>query len=359
MVTAGTVTRSGGDTPAADATVELLAYPDSEEMAALEEGDTFDLSPVGRTTTDANGAYEMRVDPGVDLSQFARDGRTMDVSLRVTTAEGTAVEEASLSPDEATGGAEAEAALAGEDRQSSLPTNADLELTPMSERESFQTEEHEAATTQAAASGDYTVQYTDLGTRWTNVGAVFVKVTGVWAQVKHRVNADASLGAAVDSGSGYYASYTVDRYSSSEIQFPKHGRYSYKFFDTQRPYGKYYNYNNCGVLINTTVKPINGSGNSGSRERDASHLIPANQPRDRCAPGVKGARHTQDIGKATTWATGAKVEDIVGFNMSTRTGFSQQASYEFEFMSAGRAVCGTRSDPSYPGDPGVIVVQDY
>ncbi|WP_007025181.1 hypothetical protein [Saccharomonospora iraqiensis] len=132
VVTAGTVTRSDGDTPAADATVEVLAYPDSEKMAALEEGDTFDLTPVGRTTTDADGTYEMRVDPDIDLSRFARDGRTMDVSLRATTADGTAVEEASLSPDEATGGAGAEAALAGEDRKSSLPANADLELTPMS-----------------------------------------------------------------------------------------------------------------------------------------------------------------------------------------------------------------------------------
>lgn len=203
------------------------------------------------------------------------------------------------------------------------------------------------------------MQYIDLGTRWTNIGSVFVKVTGVWAQVKHRYNADASLGVAVNSGSGYYASYTVDRYSSSEIQFPRYGRYSYKFFDTQRPYGKYYNYNNCGVLINTTVKPINGAGNSGSRERNASHLIPANQPRERCAPGIKGAKHIQSTEKAITWATGAKVEDIVGFDMSTRTGFSQQASHEFEFMSAGRAVCGTQSDPSYPGDPGVLVVQYY
>lgn len=358
VVTAGTVNLSDGDTPAADATVELLAYPDSEKMAALEEGDTFDLTPVGRTTTDADGAYEMRVDPGVDLSQLARDERTMDVSLRVTTADGTAVEEASLSPDEATGGAEAEAALAGDDRQSSLPANADLELTPMSQRESFQTEEHAAAATQAAASGDYTAQYDEnLGTQWTNIGSVFVKVTGVWAQVKHRSNADASLGVAVDSGNGYSASYTVDRYSSTEIQFPRYGRYEHHFFDTQRVYGKYNQYH-CGMIIGSTVKPIAGTGNSGSRIRSADHLVPADQPRANCAKGEKGTKFIKTTQKAVTWTTGAKVDHLVGFNMSTRTGFSQQAAHEFEFMSAGRGYCGTKANPAY-ADPGALSVQYY
>lgn len=44
---------------------------------------TLNLTPVGRTTTDADGTYERRVDPGVDPSRSSRDGRARDLSLRV------------------------------------------------------------------------------------------------------------------------------------------------------------------------------------------------------------------------------------------------------------------------------------
>ncbi|WP_422646886.1 hypothetical protein [Actinoalloteichus caeruleus] len=352
VLMSGRVVKEGGEMPSGGVVVRLLAWPAGRELASLEDGDTFTLTPIARTSTDSDGHYELRVDPSVDLGRFESEDGLVEVSLDVQAPEGQASYQGTVAPEEALGGTFSSRAAGDEVVEPSLPSELDLTLEPAGS----------VARSDVPADDDGLVhaQYVNLGVRWTNVGALFIKVTGVWGELQHLSGANAELGVGVASNNGSYsASGTVNRASDTTIGFGRHGRYTYQFFDTQRPYARYTRWNCSGTRSTSTVQPLAYGGNAGGRSRSASAHIPPNQPRSRCAPYAPTFFHDQSKTKATTWATGAKVASLIGIDLSSRTGYTTTTKTRFEFVSAGRAVCGTRAHPASATGPGTLVVQMY
>ncbi|WP_035274573.1 hypothetical protein, partial [Actinoalloteichus caeruleus] len=110
--------------------VRLLAWPAGRELASLEDGETFTLTPIARTSTDSDGHYELRVDPSVDLGRFESEDGLVEVSLDVQAPEGQASYQGTVAPEEALGGTFSSRAAGDEVVEPSLPSELDLTLEP-------------------------------------------------------------------------------------------------------------------------------------------------------------------------------------------------------------------------------------
>lgn len=146
------------------------------------------------------------------------------------------------------------------------------------------------------------------------------------------------------------------RSSDDTLGFPRYGRYTYKHFYTERPFSKYSRYNCYGYWVSSTVKATAYGSIAGTYNRDASKQ--ARQPQSRCARYLPGSYHAKETGYARTWAGGAKLASTIGINLSTRTGYSTASTVKFDFMTSGKAMCGTLAHPAYER-PGAFVIQNW
>ncbi len=90
---------------------------------------------------------------------------------------------------------------------------------------------------------------------------------------------------------------------------------------------------------------------AGSRLRNTSQV--STRP-ENCANNLKGSSYEEDRGLAFEWATGAKLEGLLGIDLSSRTGYTSSAKLKFDFVEP-RLLCGSRGRPG--NGSGNIVVK--
>jgi hypothetical protein len=75
-----------------------------------------------------------------------------------------------------------------------------------------------------------------------------------------------------------------------------------------------------------------------------------------CVPELAGSDPTISSTTAVTWSDGFTLGSVLGLNLSTQTGYSTTASFNFDFIDGGE-LCGTEDYPfrTNPGPSQMVV----
>ncbi|GAB4086933.1 hypothetical protein GCM10028784_35630 [Myceligenerans cantabricum] len=385
----GRVTAPSGFAVASGTPVYVEVWPTEEDLAAQEVGDTFDLVPIGKAKTGADGRFEVRVDPDVNLPALMKGGSYIDATLVAGTG-GDAVHYAfSIEEQAATVDiAGADAALpeaATVDRNSGLTSRgvgADLVLggvgrlagegvsNNIDEESSTVVEEHPGDGEgvngdEDAAEGTADVAPTDfsngcpttgtkkvahLGDRWVNVGNLFAQKGLGKVRWEYSTGAESSLGVGV-SATGKFGTFsrsgTITRERRVNMGWGWYKAPRWRYLDTQYSYGKYCTTTRSpGPSFKFTVKAIKHRGGDRQRKLNGfpSYLT-------ECKPRSAGANGSVYESNAVTWNTGAKLDAKIGLDLTSSTGFRRSAEFHYDFAKKGR-LCGKDDVPA--GRPRVV-----
>ncbi|MFJ9313874.1 hypothetical protein ACIRN4_06740 [Pimelobacter simplex] len=192
----------------------------------------------------------------------------------------------------------------------------------------------------------------DLGQRITEVNAAGVGWSGATTDFEYVDGATSTLGVGVSvtgaAGSwsaGGSATWQKEVDSTSAVGFPVkstgywHRRtyFRYKSYKIECWYSAY------GV-VNRTVRfearPSNFVGGAST----VGTGTPPTPPRANCAPQEVGSKFTRSSSTAITWSNGVSLKNVLGIDLSSRTGYTTRAKIKFDYKQAGW-ICGTHGDP--------------
>ena len=88
VVASGVVHQEDGITPASNATLLLYAWPSSDALEKFNLGDSFSRTPIGKTVSDKNGYYELRIDPKIDIENSWTKNGILDCEIGTITDSG-------------------------------------------------------------------------------------------------------------------------------------------------------------------------------------------------------------------------------------------------------------------------------
>lgn len=334
-VTAGAVHAPGG-AAVSGARVRLMAWPRAEELAKAEDGDKIVQRAIGWATTGADGTYELRVDPNVDLDPFTSDNGTIDITLIADSARGYGVYAGHVVRQDlvAVAGSAADPASSDGRTHEALPRNLDLDLEEAPEEPTG----HAESSCSAADDGMTTSsEYTYLGKRHARIGYVAAAgSTGV--KFSFISGSMSKLGIAIKIGNGAFkAGESVERNSSGTSTWPASG-YSYgtgtsRWWYTNYHYGKYYTPGHREIPSRTEVKPTSHAGGFWKvYDNIMTSAIACNWHDGNTA-------EEQDRGRAYGYEAGVDISDFVGFDVYARTGYNVGTKHGFHFKQR-RRLCG-------------------
>lgn len=318
----GQVIGVDGKKPVSNAQVFLFAWPNSDAMAKLADGDRFERIPLGKSSSDEYGYYQIRIDPAVDFSMCWSQSGSMDCELVTLTDDGFSsvsfsilkaeqnLETAKMSDDSAYLNAELQDIIQG----------AKLNITLMPK--SDETPE------MILGAGEYLIE--TYPAQWVNVGNILIANFGYTEQFVYTAGATSAIGVGI-STTGNYGTYsaggTVSRSSTCTVSFPVYSAPTTRFMDTMYVFKKYRCY--FGIWY-YCVRAEDFAG--GTRTSRICYYPTDGNFR---TPYEPGSVAVIDQGVASTWEDGAKVSYLIGINLSSRCGYASNAKMIFNFTAGG------------------------
>ncbi|WP_215814497.1 hypothetical protein [Pimelobacter sp. 30-1] len=363
------------------AEVALQMWPSNDTLAAAGEGDPVNLVTVASASTDAVGNFELKLPSIADLQSGAGGDNIVDLSLTTTTPDGTSSSfafsrrlvntdvlgltiEAAVDPEmpsnlvsdliagltqqvvvPLTGLVLGENALGGRLRDVLPSETVPENLLP--EDEVVPIEEDAIVPKNCS-----TTVAKDLGQRVTEVNAAGVGWAGATTDFEYTNGATSTLGVAV-SVNGTMGSWSAGGSSSLQKQVDSTSTVGFPVKSTgywhRKTYFRYKSYKiECwysayGVVKRTVryeARPSNFVGGATT----VGVATPPTPPRGNCAPQEAGSRFARSSSTATTWSNGVALKNVLGVDLSSRTGYSKTAKITIEYTKAGW-ICGTQGDP--------------
>lgn len=358
-LTFGTVTSPSG-VPVVGAHVALIAEP----VAMPNAGKSIDLVDLATDVTDPHGNYTLNLpadftgagvaDPGTGLITFDvlvdGDGINTLTTIETTVTPGTSASAASantLTRANLRGRTWATASSTATDPNSELA--ADFTDTTPAPDPVVSYPEVDPSTTfdpnAVTAPFALTQVVKNFGGRWVAVGAWFSSTTGVNAQFAYTNGASSSLGIGV-SLSGEFGSFHAEGTHSESTTatqgFPTffHRQslldrtlFTYKEFEVRQCYKE---------CLAPTYKVVATAWRGGSDIQQVS--TPSGFTN--CVPEVKGSSWHRTNTAAITWTNGVAMANVIGIDLSTQTGYTNEATLDIGYTEGGHRLCG------YGGFPG-------
>lgn len=385
---AGALSDSAGK-PLTGHRVSMYVWPAESELAKMSEGDSLAVASVGTATTRSDGSFALvegapdprTKAPGVyDVTVIAHDASGV-VSTVETSMERTADRELKAIPG-LHGGPAAEnatvprpAATAGPLASVSAPraeTNPAVRLTAagvphLQMRTSghapsaslrttdtvstMTTQQDSGVDTMACSTGITRKLMSKHTNRLTAAGSIHATTNGHRTRFLLSNGSSATLGTAVKYGSSWSASGTVSRELQSETRWGERTGAVHRILQTRYTVGHYKvtvgEYGACSTYYKKT--PI---VHEGGAESSAG----SNPTATYCRNYEKGGGMTLVKNKATNWTNGLSMASIIGFDVSSRSGYSTSEKLDVDITATGRKICGTNA---YPADhPSRVVVKN-
>jgi len=338
----GSLDDSAGKPVAAGNPVVLWGWPSNDVLAAMADGDSVHLTPLGKALTTTGGGFALRVGDDSVAERLADDGGVVNLEVQAWSPEGVA--SYSFSSDIAPGGELLADAIA-DVASVKLATDkiADPTLFPGDVTAVFNKTDVCGATKKAT--------YPDID---TVVGRMYSTTKGIHSFFSLRAGAETTIGVGV-SVNGYYGSFEQSGTSTVTLDdtftWGKRALNGGRQFRTDFTYGKFAHW--CYPvtapsqkrIYKYSVKPIRWDG-GGSYGTETSPAVGSGN----CRPFAGGTEQERRTSRATTTMTGAKLENIIGINLSSQVGYTSDAIARiYNDGSVQRRICGTNGVPTSPG----------
>jgi hypothetical protein len=350
--------------PVAGADIVAYAFPSAATMSSLKNpGDSFELTPVGATTSDKAGQFSLRP----DYTQLASQKRTtaaepVNIEILVDATDGWSAYSTTLRFD-ATGHAtldvakDVNAAMAGvaamapktKASDAAGVLTLDVALTPGAlEREAVAVSDGAVIPASYSPPSNCTLQQ-NYGARWASVGEMASTVGGYSGKFEYISGSSSDIGYAV-SATGAFGSWTLSgtqsRSSSTTVSFPTYTTAASNLMFKQWTFGKLrcVQVTNGSIFYNVVpMDYVSGAKSSSNAAPTGSY----------CASFAPNTGFTKSTTNAVTWTNGVDTQGIIGLALSIKTGFSSTAKLTYTF-STQRSLCGWQDYP--PGTPYRLVV---
>lgn len=334
VLTGSLRTASGG---ASDGTpVTLYAWPTSEHLASLADGESVKLAPVGFAETDASGEFEVAISDHDTLDRYRNASGVADLELIAVDGSETYIHNFSTDAVEASSASarlasvqESASHVALKPVKSVKPRFVDADL-PLD----LQPIEKACASKKVSSMGTFN---TTVGLGYVLNGAAFQRFTfkkGSEAHLGVGVSTSGSLGSFSASGSATVTTSAAQGFPTS---------YGPRAFRTKFEYAKFKTVcmTSSGTVTATRYasRPVSFAGG------DVSAPIGGAPSATYCVPMKAGNHFTVDESTAYSVSGGVSSAPTLGANLSARAGFTDTTSMYTEFRKTGK-LCGTSG---YPG----------
>ncbi|KPU46375.1 hypothetical protein OXPF_00170 [Oxobacter pfennigii] len=331
-VATGKIFKEDGVTPVANATVQLYAWPSSDELEKLKEGDSFTRTPIGKTVSDKDGSYVLRIDPKADIEKSWSKFGSLD--CEIVTLTDTGINSTSFSIMKADKEENKDKTkiiypidTAYADKFNGEVYNgiyADITLVPRPPKDSFQSNDMAPAYSESLEE-IYPVA------QWVNVGNILIGNSGYTEKFTFESGASCTIGVGF-SLSGSYGSFspsgTISRNSTSAVGFPLYSAPTARFMDTQFKFARWV----CFPGDGTWYYLVRAHQFAGGAQTSRETTIPTGGIKSSYAAGSSYIKQTNT---ATTWSNGARLNALIGIDLSSRCGYSSTSKLEFHFNSTG------------------------
>jgi len=323
VAVSGRVLGSDGITPVTDARIFLFAWPNSDAMAKLSDGDQFKRTPLGKSCSDEHGFYQIRIDPAVDYGDCWSQYGSMDCELVTLTDNGFSsvsfsIHETDINPTTAEMADDIAYANA---RSQEIVQGAYLNIKLMPKPA-------ETPEQLLFGAGEFLIE--TYPAQWVNVGHILIANYGYTEQFIYTAGATSAIGVGISS-TGNYGTYsaggTVSRNSTCTIAFPLYTAPTTRFMDSMYVFKKYRCYFGFWYYCVRAEGFAGGARTSRICYYPTSGIYYTEYP--------AGCTVTIDTGIAKTWEDGAKVSYLIGINLSSRCGYSSNAKNVFHFTNYG------------------------
>ena len=315
--------------------VMALAWPRQETMATLQPGDAVRTTPVAKETVGRDGAFALRIDPSVPLAELASSDGTINLDLWGETKEGwsqfsfpiTVAAQSTTGVDgpEALGLAVVE------------PEALEVTLQP----QEATTQPVPSTSAPAADKACTNVVVANYPSRVAIVGEVYPGPHST-ADFQYQQGSSSSVGVAVDLAGGpvtWTTSGTTGVTSTGTIDYPTQAANAKKVFETTIGYQNVhrYIYGSMGCVDQgNQFRPYQWEG--GSLSYNAASAPTASY----CSAIQAGTTITKTTASAITFNNGIKVSSVIGFDLSSKTGFNTTTKIKHVFSSSGQ-LCGSNA----------------
>lgn len=340
-------------------TVAVLAWPKKDIVTAATPGTSISLTLVAQGYVTSSGSFALRPGPSVNLASFADSDGSADfmVLYRGLSSWGHSAFSATVAPPTGPAGPVSDASdpdtNVGQPSDEPAPDSdpdGDLPATPdVGESEDLPStiaELHlpvEAAAPTAGAAGIFAVLEEIYPPRPVRIGETFTLGPSLKARFTYLRTAHTTLGIGFRNmfQNGFTASGTTTETATVGADFgympPKTNQAYYASWQFARysiwvgdPFASH---------LGDEVRPYALTG--GFTRRKATD-IPTPVYCDPESPGVTFSRVRK---KLKTFAGGVSISDLIGVNLSSQTGASQQAALYYHFGQAGH-MCGNNGHPA-------------
>jgi hypothetical protein len=323
-VVTGKVYQEDGKTEAAYATMVLFAWPNDDDLVDLEEGDSINRIPIGITTTNKSGYYQLRIDPKVDSRNCWSKAGYLNCEIFTLTDTGFKATFFSIKKIDALAlditKSDDTAYANSNNGEILIGMKTNIEIVP-------RINDKEAST---LIYGTLIEVYSPA---WVNVGNILnLGNPGNYTeQFIYQAGATSTIVVGISS-TGQYGTFsksgTITKSSTATIGFPSYSSVTTRFMDTQFTFAKYLcNFYGIPYYAVQAYQFVGGTQTSRICE------YPENQTyRSIYSPGAFFIKQTNI---ATTWETGAKVSFLIGIDLSARCGYTSNSKLEFHFITTG------------------------
>lgn len=345
----GKVIDSNGK-PVADANIEVYAIPPTETLTKMREGDSFDLTLVGKGVSGKEGNYRISTDFEALAKVSKLSSKTSPLNFTFLVSSPTEFIAYNATIEFANG---SNSGIMTNLLPSSRVSVTQNEKNNLVTEISFQTETRPSEKTDvqpAGAPNNCSLTET-LGARDVYVGQTSSTTSGGFS---HRwiystgSSTTLGIGYSLTGSSGTWSQSGTSAISSSTTtSFPTSSSASSQLMVTKYTFGKFYCF--AGV-VPTKYYQVYPTGHYGGATTLATTTPNANQ----CAPYQAGSSFSKTTSSAVTYTNGAQLSTIIGINLSAKTGFTSSAKYEAS-MTSSKRICGVVDGPS--GSPSQLVVK--
>jgi hypothetical protein len=366
VIVEGAIRSVDGSRPVGDAVVLLYAYPNIDDRVAALDGVELDyelaITPLARTTSGADGAFVLRVEPTHQFARLSSADGIVDAAVHVQSVDGLAHFAFSIladgSPEPGTTAemlAEDVSLVALADYELGIATRAiEMELRLLADT----TPDDIAPMASGACPNGKRYQHWDLGKRRVQVGEVQIAANGIRGRFIYEAGASSRLGVGVSfSGAtgGFSQQGHISRSSTLQATSSWYKGTTRQAQDTEFRYSR-----EC-----IAASDLNGNLYHWYEVFAANHaggryprtVSQPSTPLSYCVFYPKGdyAKHTGST--AHTWTSGAKLNTVIGIDLSSRTGFTNSATVHFHMQDSSGRLCGTHGDPG--GTPRRLVARYF
>lgn len=338
----------------ANVQVTLLAWPAGDVMSTLKPGDRVKLVPVAKATSDSRGRYKLRIKSLKDVRPMRAKNGLVNFEIVASARNGTTAVSSFSKKVAGVGEAEYLADPSATDTAlAPVPESVDLQLS--AEQSLPGRPDGQATAASAVEKGCASVVMATYAPVWNLVGQIYIATSGATGSFTYSNGAISELGVGV-SNNGNYGTWTSNgtstQASNSTIIFPTVGANSYRLLDTQFQYSKFFV--SCvytpGTYVDSWWEMRSTSWVGGTRTRTLTAAPSATY----CTTYAAGSAFIKDNTSSITWTNGVETGGLIGIGLSTKTGYSKQASVRYDF-TANRSLCGTGGYP--PNTPYQLVVK--